>query len=245
MGDTNQLTYALTTRFIDGMTGDEKGSLSIGEIAYFSKRKVTLCTGHSCGQPNSLDKRALSPVAGQATYSFSDHWTATGNLTWNPYAKAFSYESAGLAYENGNQLFDATYNYVKSGGVISGEPKGSSVTSLQQLNLSGELTIRRHVNLLGQWNHSWSGNATTDSGDAYLAGIEYNSCCWAVRLVAARAFEGVGNTIDNKNKNKYNDAYYIQFDLKGFGSVGNDDPSSLLTTKINGYQDPFDQSVVG
>ncbi len=42
VGDANQLTAALTTRLVDAKTGREKLKLSVGQIAYFQDRKVTL-----------------------------------------------------------------------------------------------------------------------------------------------------------------------------------------------------------
>jgi len=90
-----------------------------------------------------------------------------------------------------------------------------------------------------------SGGSTTSSGEvagdhinAYLAGIQYNSCCWALRLIAARSYQGMssGNT-----KSKFNNAVYLQLELKGLGAVGTDDPSGLLQSSIGGYQDHFGQ----
>ena len=40
--DANQLTAAITSRLVDAKTGREKLKLSVGEIAYFRDREVTL-----------------------------------------------------------------------------------------------------------------------------------------------------------------------------------------------------------
>ena len=42
VGDANQLTVALTSRFNDLVTGAERARFSVGQIQYFSDRDVTL-----------------------------------------------------------------------------------------------------------------------------------------------------------------------------------------------------------
>ena len=242
IGDANQITAAITTRFIDEMTGTQIASASIGEIAYFANRKVTLCTGinKEC-QPSALSNRTLSPIAGQLTYTISQYWSTSGNLTWDQYAHTFSNEAANLTYSKTGRGLSAGYTLSRDGATIEGLPSNQPSTRLEQLNLGGSWLIKRHVDLLGRWSYSWTGNQADNHGNAYLGGIEYNSCCWAVRFIASRAYAG----ISNNKKNQYNDAYYVQFDLKGLGSVGNNDPTYLINQSgLTGYQNTFDDSIV-
>ena len=44
IGDANQVSLGLATRFIDETSGYEKIYAGVGEIYYFKKREVTLCT---------------------------------------------------------------------------------------------------------------------------------------------------------------------------------------------------------
>lgn len=48
LGDANQLSYALTTRFIDNQTGDEKFRFGVGQIYYFKEHRVQLCNTVGC-----------------------------------------------------------------------------------------------------------------------------------------------------------------------------------------------------
>jgi len=246
VGDANQATFALTTRFINQDTGQQKGSMSIGEIIYFRRRHVRLCSGIGCGKPNSLDRRTLSPIAGKATYNFTRAWALKGELTWNPYSRGFSYESADVSYAPlKDNVVNLNYNRIKSGGAISGEPKGSAENRFQQLGLSAAWTIRRHWDAVAAYNYSWGGNnvdnreqigaRTNNHANVYLAGLGYNSCCWAVRLVGARTFQGV----DNRGRNTLQNSVYLQIALKGLGTVGTSSPTSVLQGNINDYLDRF------
>jgi len=59
-----------------------------------------------------------------------------------------------------------------------------------------------------------------------LAGFEYNSCCWAVRLIARRYM----NIEDLDHSN----SVFLEFQLKGLGTLGQK-ADSFLEQRIPGY----------
>jgi LPS-assembly protein len=59
----------------------------------------------------------------------------------------------------------------------------------------------------------------------YLAGIEYRSCCWNLRLVFGRSITTRAGTYDTRAN--------LQFEFKGLGSAGNAD--AFLQNAIPGY----------
>jgi LPS-assembly protein len=69
-----------------------------------------------------------------------------------------------------------------------------------------------------------------------LVGLQYDTCCWAVRMVGVQAFTGLN---PNNNKYEYNNLFFIQFALKGLGNIGNDPTSEL--NSITGYSTKFGQ----
>jgi LPS-assembly protein len=245
IGDANQVTYALTSQLINRATGTVKGSVSIGQIFYFKNRDVLLCSGHDCGVATSMDKHDFSPIAGQANYNFNSQWSATAALTWNTYKADFSYQNAAVTYRsktNKQTLLNVGYDFVKSGDVVSGQPEnGAASGTLRQFNISGSWGINKHWDALAQWSYSWS-NSQASHANAYLAGVQYNASCWGIRFVAARSFIGISNT----NNAQFQNAFYLQFDLHGLGSVGNDDATGLLNSSISGYDDDaFGQAITG
>ena len=61
-----------------------------------------------------------------------------------------------------------------------------------------------------------------------LIGIEYAKDCWVFRLVGERTISNSTNTANN--------SIYFQLELKGLGSLQNDNPASTLTDGIAGYE---------
>ena len=62
-------------------------------------------------------------------------------------------------------------------------------------------------------------------------GLEYDSCCWALRAAAPRRYiSDDGEDHDN--------AFYLQFVLKGLAPVGQD-YGTVLESAILGYRDAY------
>jgi len=91
------------------------------------------------------------------------------------------------------------------------------------------------IDFSGQWplfSNKWlvSGRAnydfTRNQWQNYLAGLEYNGGCWAVRAAYATY---LANSVN------YTSTVFLSFELKGLSGVGSD-PTSYLTTAIPGYR---------
>ncbi|MBN1684276.1 MAG: LPS-assembly protein LptD [Gammaproteobacteria bacterium] len=228
IGDTNQATLALTTRFINDDTGDEKASASIGQIRYFKQRKIMLPSS------NTDNKRLSSPLAAKAAYNFYNHWSVSGGLVWDPKFQYFDNQNFGFQYKLDSQhVLNLGYNYSRLGDTFLGAPFNSPKNDLKQTDLSIYWAMNQHFSIIGRWNYNWSHRHFL----AYFYGLSYQSCCWAARFVVARTFEGLGPAPDYKRK--LDTGVYVQFLLKGLGTVDNSDPRSLLTQYINGYEDRF------
>ena len=63
--------------------------------------------------------------------------------------------------------------------------------------------------MAGRWLYSLRDEHTQEA----LLGLEYNSCCWRIRLAARRYLDGAGLS--------YNNSYGVQVELKGLSSFGN------------------------
>jgi LPS-assembly protein len=228
IGDANQITLGITTRFIDNETGDQKGAISIGEQYYFRNRRVQLCSKSdaNCHMPlPSTDKQRLSPVSAAGTYDFDRHWHTNANITWNQNKHRVSNSAINAQYRpDNNHIFNIGYSFVRA---------DNSANELKQTNMSVYWQFKHHWDAVGAWNYNW----TYNRGNAYMAGIGYESCCWAVRAVAVRSFVRV----DNQNKLRYNNAYFAQLVLKGLGGVSNSDPAGPLQQYVAGYSDDFEQ----
>jgi LPS-assembly protein len=251
IGDANQITFALTTRFLDADSGAEKFRASIGEIYYFQNRRVSNCApagtpasvalGTVCSNPNTVigaipPNEVTSPIAGQVSYQFNPSWSTTANIAWDPHIHQTVNGNWNFHYQPWpNHIINFNYNYIRFGDPISTNPPttppDSHKNDLDQVGFSFAWPFKMNWSAIGGLNYNRSHNYP----QTYFYGLEYDSCCWAVRLVAGRAFSAL-----NQNGNPvFNNSIYLQWQFKGLGTVGTNDPASMLMGSIPGYQDNF------
>lgn len=239
IGDANQLSYGATTRFIDQQSGLEKIRIGVGEIVYFSNRLVTLCDVDSpmpCSDnpDNPSNKQRFSPISGIFNYYANPSWSFTSNALWDPSSKQLVNTSVLLRYQTDNlHIINFGYTFARSGDVLSGVQTVNSLNNLKVTDISGTWKIFRDVSAMARWSQNWNNSRLQN----LLFGLQYDTCCWAVRVVGGRAFLNLDP--HNNFRPTYSNQYYLQFALKGLGNVG-PNPSGLLSN-ITGYNPQFGQ----
>jgi len=242
IGDANQLAWSLKTRFIDANTGAEKASAEIGQIRYFRDRKVGLYSGNPAAAPalQPVDTRIISPLAGKLTYDFNASWSLTANGSYNSYYDDFDNKNVSIQYKpDAKHIVNLSYEESRGGDRLPGvEGNGVATNSwqndLEQTDLTVYWNLNDHWSIMGRYNYNWS----HEHEQAYFYGIEYESCCWAVRFVSARTYEG--KYPDPSTRSMYDRTWYLQFALKSLGNIGKgNDLGNLLQTWISGYTDSF------
>ncbi len=244
IGDANQIALGLATRFMDQQSGTQKAYAGIGQINYFQHRRVTLCTNdlgstQNCAalltsSDNSNNRVNRSPLSGVLSYNLTPNWTFTSSTIYDTHVNNVKNETLTLGYSTDSQRsVTLSYTYALDGAFVPTNPVGSSANNLSQTDLNFIWPIAHGWSTLGRWTE----NFNTTSFQNLLFGLQYDSCCWAVRFLTGRIFTNV-----NLNKTlKYNTESYIQFALKGLGNFGTGDPSSTLNTGAISYQTDFGQ----
>ena len=258
IGDANQISYGFTTRFLQQDDGTEKFRTSVGQIYYFRNRRVNLCdpgaaagttpstasTYTACNANPTIAVGAtsptekFSPVAGQVAYNFNPAWNLTGNVAWDPTTNETINAGANLQYHPMfNHVINFNYNFVRYGDGDTAPPNEPPIdpqswrNDLNQAGTSFAWPIVERWSAVGGYTY----NISHKYSQSYFGGVEYNSCCWAVRMVAGRTFVGL-----NQNYNPtFNNNVYLQFQFKGLANVGTQDPATFLMGNIPGYQDTF------
>jgi LPS-assembly protein len=187
-GDANQLSVALTTRTFRGENGRESWSLSVGQIFYFESQRVQLDE-----QPEINDD--FSPFIAE--------------LTWHPFTRFTTV--AGLQYDWERNRFD-----VGSLGFRWSGRKGQRIgfeyryrrERVDQFDFRIFWPINERWRVLSRVNYSFADNDMLE----IQGGVEYESCCWAVRTVLRRYL---------KNRDgDYRDGIFFELNLKGLASLG-------------------------
>ncbi len=217
IGDANQITAAVTTRLLDDY-GQEKLNASLGQIIVAHNHKVVID-----GTPDPLENETLSPFVGQLQYFISSKVNATANAAWDPNYHRFNTSGVNLQYNDKTEkIVNFWYNYNLHGDSSAQKPKAN----LNRVGLSLWWKLWQNWNVLGSLDY----NASYSRTQNYIAGLEYDSCCWAIRLVRTRTYVGpnINNNYDSRN--------YLQFFLKGLGEYGLG-TSASLPGSISGYGD--------
>ena len=214
MGDANRLTLGVTTRFFGRDNGREFFRASIGQVLHFDDRRVTL-RGRSVPE----DRHDTSAIAGEFAGRLAGRWKLAGSLVWDPNDNQIDEASGSLRYQVDNRR------------VINLGYRNRLAQDIDQTELSFYWPVSPRYALFGRWNHDLVSGRIIEG----IAGIEYNDCCWRVRLLArrfldqpaARSFEDVDA----------DEGVFLQIVLKGLAGFGGR-MESVLERGIRGYRGP-------
>ena len=240
IGDANQMAYALTSRWLLDATGREKASVSIGQLRYFSQRRVQLCYqqgGHCTDDVMMLGylspTEKTSPIASHAMLQFNPSWRLNTDYNWNAAQRVTNNADFNLDYTpNKNQLLRFGYSYLVNGNMYDGVNRVPGLAALNQSTIAAAWPLTSTWSGLGIWSY----NISQHYDMMTFAGLQYDSCCFAVRLFGGRIFDSLSTTTLTP---KYNNNAYVQVLFKGLGSVGNRDPVSILESYLPGYVNLF------
>jgi LPS-assembly protein len=213
LGDANQLSIALTSRIINQQTGRESFRVSLGQIQYFHDRDVTI-------DNVAKDTNSSSDMIAEIAASLAKEWTVRGEMQWDPHESRTNMSAVRLQYRGDNgRLLNFSHRYRRD--------DVTNLEGLEQIDISARLPINKQWSIVGRWYRSLRESQTLET----LAGIEYDSCCWATRLVVR---DYVNNALDDDR----NLAILFQVELKGLGNFGQK-TDALLEKSILGYNPDF------
>ena len=214
VADANQLSFALTTRTIDGDDGSERFRASIGQIRYFDDRRVTL-------EPDEEpETRETSDYVAEVFTTLTRTWIGKGNIQWNQDEKRTVRSALTLGYRPDNDhIVNFTHRLV--GTEDSDEPRS------EQIDLSSLWRINDSWRIATRWNYSLDADQSIET----LLGVEYDSCCWAFRFAARRYIADNGEDHDL--------SVYFQLVLKGLAPLGQN-YGALIENAVTGYKDTIE-----
>ena len=222
--DANQVSVGLTTRFIDEEDGREEFSASIGQIFYLRDRKVRLKA-----EDEALEAGG-SELAAEATYYPNKRLSARTSLIWDPYSDRMNSGNFFASYtrENGS-IFNLGYTYRRPLTTVVTEQSAT-----EQAHVSFYTPAGRNWRLFAAMNYSVEANTSVED----MFGVEYDSCCWKVRLLYLRYYDNASgeNPDFNDPLLEREDSTQIQIVLKGMGGFGSR-ASSIMEDMIRGFTD--------
>jgi len=202
VGDTDQVSIGITSRVLDVDSGEELVSATIGQARFLSDQFVTLP-----GQP--------APTAGSSDYIAELRFMLLRNLNfdfghqWGSEDRGTTQSEARLQYRpQSNKVLNLAYRFRRD--------------SVEQGDISVSWPISKSWNFVGRYNYSFRDRESLEQ----FFGLEYESCCWGLRMVSRRYLSTRDGTRDT--------SFGLQLVLKGMMSVGTA-ADKMLERGILGY----------
>ncbi|VAW50029.1 LPS-assembly protein LptD @ Organic solvent tolerance protein precursor, partial [hydrothermal vent metagenome] len=204
VGDANQITTALTTRFLN-QDGRQIVDAGVGQIFYLDDRLVGL-----------TDTSTQTAQATQTSDMFLKLGLNLGALSASSTLQ-FTQQNYDLLHANSRLKYrSATYGTLLANHVLSNR---NTASEKETLSIGGYTKVTQAWQLGAYLNYDLF-NEQLYHGNL---GIRYDACCWAIEFIAERT------QLDNA---LYNDAFRVQFELKGL-STSEQAFKKALAKKIN------------
>ncbi len=162
INNANQVSLALTTRFIESSSGTQRLSASIGQRFYFADQKVTL--------PGAVvRKRNSSDIIAGLNGHLKNSWDIDAFWQYNTDNSSSVHTTlAGRYNPEPGKTLNLSYSYRRD--------------SLSQFDVSGQWPLGKGWYGIGRANYSLRERQVIET----LAGVEYNAGCWQARSVIQR-----------------------------------------------------------
>jgi LPS-assembly protein len=161
VGDANQLTLALTSRFLAPATGAEQVRVSVGQVRYFEDQRVNI--------PSGTVTLTSSDLIGELYARLGRAWYTRADLQWDNKLRETRKANGYLFYRPAaDRGLNLGYRYLDVPNVDPDE----------QTDVSAQWPLGMRWTALARWNYSLLADTTVQA----YAGVQYSSCCWAVRL---------------------------------------------------------------
>lgn len=219
VGDTRQLSVGVSSRFISADGGEERLRLGLAQARYFADRRVGLLAS------DPVRDQRLSPLYFDAALRVRDDWELRSQLAYDEKARETLRSSFGLSYEpDDRRVVNAEHRYRDYRGETT-----------EQVDFSFAWPVGERWNLVGRWQNDRTKDETLEA----LFGVEYESCCWALRVVGRRYLNAEldEDGFPRPGGREFDSGIYVQFVFKGLMGVGASNLRTLLTESIQGYQD--------
>lgn len=208
ISNANQVTAAISSRWIDSASGVERARVSAAQRLYFTDQRVTL-PGESPREGQHSD--FLFEVAG----SLTDTLSGMATLQYNPTLDRVEQSSVSARWEAARLATVYTaYRYRRPSFQQEGQ---------EQASVAFQWPFSQRWNGVARVDYSLEDSRLTQ----FLGGVEYNGgCCWTARVVGQRY------AVSSESSNT---ALFLQLELNGLGALGTN-PMEALRRNIPGYQ---------
>ena len=213
INDNNQLTIGATARLLDD-SNREQLALSIGQIFYLQDAKLL----------GSLREQERSALAAELDWQLNQRWFLHSDIQVAVTTDKVERSSIATEYRiTDNKLIQLNHRFIRD---LSGE-------TINQVGVTASWPLAKNWQWVGRWYRDTERSRTSES----FFGVQYESCCWALRLTAQRHLSNRFDVTGSGNINEFDTGIALQFTFKGLGSSKSG--TDMLEQGLFGYRQPY------
>ncbi|MEQ0826136.1 LPS assembly protein LptD [Enterobacter dykesii] len=234
IASANQLTTGITTRVYDD-AAVERFNVSVGQIYYFTESR----TGDDNIQWEKDNKTGSIVWAGDTYWRMTDRWGLRGGVQYDTRLDNVANSSAAIEYRRDeDRMIQVSYRYASPEYIQATLPKSNDQNSINywklpqyadgisQVGAAASWPIADRWSIVGAYYFDTNANKAADQ----MVGLQYNSCCYALRLGYERKLNGWEN-----NQSKYDNVIGFNFELRGLSSNYGLGTQKMLRSNILPY----------
>ena len=227
LDSANQLTLGFRSEWLSQKNGAHLFDLSLGQIFHFEDTNLGL-NGISGEQEDT------SELAGELGVSLGPLARAHASAIYNSESGQLSRSALGFSYHSADyrSLFNLSHIYIRGfqqRGLFS---QNTTTRDIDQIDASFILPAGSQWSMMGRYNYDFELKQELET----FFGLEYNNCCYRIRLLAGRWLDSNIANLVNVDELEHDTGFVFQLHLKGLGGLGKG-VDSILNQSIQGYRE--------
>lgn len=220
IAEADQFSVGATSRILSEKN-TELFRISVGRIFYLNNTNINF--------NDDGEREDSSALAADWFIQLARRWQLQGDIQYNTKINNTEKSQVSIDYtDNDRSIYQLSHRYIRN---ISG-------ARIAQISALASIPLNRDWQFVG---HVTNDLVRKRSLEGY-AGLQYESCCWAIRVAYHR---NINTNFDEEqfaeeNRDEFDSGVMVQFVLKGLG--GNQKPlavDDMLESGIFGYQRPY------
>ncbi|MGM0480915.1 MAG: LPS-assembly protein LptD [Pseudomonadota bacterium] len=225
IAEANQVTYGASSSIFD-QKERELLRINLGQIYYFDDSRTQLLNAQS--QVTSSNSEWVADV----NWSINANWSLRSAIQYDTELNRTRKSQTALEYRlNKRKLVQL--NHRKATNIFNNDIEQVGSQAVWELNKQWQIAANVYYDL------------ANDRVNDAIVGVQYSSCCWAVRVSAYRRInrdleaELAGSPINqNLSAAEFDNGVSLQFIISGLGT-DNSSLIEMLEKSIYGYRRPF------
>ncbi|OON39974.1 LPS assembly protein LptD [Izhakiella australiensis] len=232
IASANQLTTGVTTRIYDNDLV-ERFNASVGQIYSFTPSRTGVTNSYFDG---NKDNTGTVIWAGDTYWKVSDNWSTRGGLQYDTRLNSVTTGNAVLEYRpDADRMVQLNYRYTSPQYIQATLPNIQNPgyqQGISQVGATASWPFADSWAVVGAWYYDTKAKQPADQ----LLGVQYSSCCYAIRIGYERK---ITNWDYTRDESKYDNKISFSIELRGLSSDYSLGTDKMLRQGILPYQPAF------